>query len=87
MFLTYITTAGSNVNMSVRTNVTGNLFVVIMKLHDIDARGVPFRNYKDSAFRAKRSLAMEVLCMVGQSTMALFRKHFCSTAKWGVGGR
>jgi hypothetical protein len=48
MFLMYIPTAGSNIHISVSTNVIGNLFVVGMKLHEIDAREVPYRTYKDS---------------------------------------
>jgi len=48
MFLMYSPTAVSNVHMSVSTNVTGNLVVVIMKLHEIDAREFPYITYKDS---------------------------------------
>jgi hypothetical protein len=48
MFLMYIPTAGLNVQTSVSANVTGNLFVVFIKLHQIDAREVPYRTYKDT---------------------------------------
>jgi len=48
MFLMYSPRAGSNDHTNVSSNVTESLFVVITKLHEIDAREVPHRTYKDS---------------------------------------